>query len=124
MNEILVYRFYIIASYHLEKDVEDIRKSKVKCLHEITSNLNPFSITEMNMKLPILFIKRGCPWCVDAIGYFKKINLKFDVVDVSQYPERMKELIACSGQNKTPTMKFNSFVVADFDIGEFKQAML
>ena len=76
------------------------------------------------MKLPILFIKRGCPWCVDAIDYFKKINLKIDIVDVVQNPDKMEDLIACSGQNKTPTMKFNSFVVADFDVDEFKQAML
>ena len=76
------------------------------------------------MNLPLLFIKPGCPWCVDAIEYFKKIDLKIEIVDVLQNPERMKDLIDCSGQNKTPTMKYNSFVVADFDVGEFKQAML
>ena len=36
----------------------------------------------------------------------------------------MDELLACSGQNKTPTLKNGDFVVADFDLDEFKQAML
>jgi hypothetical protein len=36
----------------------------------------------------------------------------------------MEELLACSGQGLTPTLKNEDFVVADFDIGEFKQAML
>jgi len=35
----------------------------------------------------------------------------------------MQELIDCSGQSKTPTLKNDNFVVADFDIDEFKQAM-
>jgi hypothetical protein len=33
-------------------------------------------------------------------------------------------LLACSGQGLTPTLKNGDFVVSDFDIGEFKQAML
>jgi hypothetical protein len=36
----------------------------------------------------------------------------------------MDELLACSGQGLTPTLKNGDFVVSDFDIGEFKQAML
>ena len=76
------------------------------------------------MSLPILYIKQGCPWCVDALEYFKQINLKLEVVDVIQNPSKMKDLMECSGQNKTPTLKNGNFVVKDFDIEEFKQAML
>lgn len=76
------------------------------------------------MNLPILYIKQGCPWCVDALEYFKKIDLKLDIVDLQQDPTKMNDLLACSGQSKTPTLKNGDFVVADFDIDEFKQAML
>ena len=76
------------------------------------------------MSLPILYIKQGCPWCVDALEYFKQINLKLEVVDVIQNPSKMNDLMECSGQNKTPTLKNGNFVVKDFDIEEFKQAML
>ena len=76
------------------------------------------------MNLPILYIKQGCPWCIDALEYFKKIELKLNVVDVRQDPTKMNELLGCSGQSKTPTLKNGDFVVADFDLDEFKQAML
>ncbi len=76
------------------------------------------------MSLPILYIKQGCPWCLDALEYFKNINLSVDVVDVINNPTKMVELVKCSDQNKTPTLKNGEFVVSDFDINEFKQAML
>ena len=76
------------------------------------------------MSLPILYTKNGCPWCIDALEYFNKANLKLNVIDVLQEPSKMNELQACSGQTKTPTLKNGDFVVADFDIDEFKQTML
>jgi len=76
------------------------------------------------MSLPILYTKNGCPWCIDALEYFNKANLKFNVIDVLREPSKINELLACSGQTKTPTLKNGDFVVADFDIDEFKQAML
>ncbi|MBT3667824.1 MAG: hypothetical protein HN548_10130 [Opitutae bacterium] len=76
------------------------------------------------MSLPILYIKQGCPWCIDALEYFKQVDLKLEVVDVIQNPSRMSDLIECSSQNKTPTLKNEDFIVKDFDVQEFKQAML
>ena len=35
----------------------------------------------------------------------------------------MPELIKASGQDKTPTLQNENFVVADFDLGEFEVAM-
>jgi len=35
----------------------------------------------------------------------------------------MSELVAVSGQTKTPTLKHGDFVVADFDIDEFETAL-
>ncbi len=76
------------------------------------------------MSLPILYTKNGCPWCIDALEYFNQANLKLNVIDVLKDPSKMHELQACSGQMKTPTLKNGDFVVSDFDIDEFKQAML
>ena len=77
-----------------------------------------------NMNKPVLFIKNGCPWCADALKYFADFGLELDLVDVRSDPSRMPELLAVSGQTKTPTLKNGDFVVADFDIDEFKQALL
>lgn len=75
------------------------------------------------MRKPILYVKQGCPWCADALKYFSEIGLELDLVDVRTDPSRMPELLEVSGQNKTPTLKNGDFVVADFDVDEFKQAL-
>ena len=46
------------------------------------------------------------------------------MVDVQADPSRMKELIEISAQTKTPTLKHGDFVVADFDLDEFEQALI
>ena len=75
------------------------------------------------MSKPILYIKQGCPWCADALQYFSEIGLELELIDVRTDPSRMPELQAISGQTKTPTLKNGDFVVADFDVDEFKQAL-
>ena len=75
------------------------------------------------MSKPKLFVKEGCPWCVDALAYFESKSLSLNIIDVRKDPSKMKDLIAASGQSKTPTFQNGDFVVADFDIGEFEQAM-
>ena len=72
---------------------------------------------------PILYIKQGCPWCVDALAYFKRKNLDLDIRDVRGSAEGMAELQKVSGQSLTPTLVHGDFLVADFDIGEFEAAL-
>lgn len=75
------------------------------------------------MSKPKLFVKEGCPWCVEALAYFESKSLSLNIIDVRKDPSKMKDLIAASGQSKTPTLQNGDFVVADFDIGEFEDAM-
>ena len=75
------------------------------------------------MSKPILYIKKGCPWCADALQYFSEIGLEYELIDVRTDPSKMPELEAVSGQSKTPTLKNGDFVVADFDVNEFKDAL-
>jgi len=75
------------------------------------------------MSKPILYIKQGCPWCADALEYFSGFGLELELIDVRTNPSRMAELEKVSGQTKTPTLKNGDFVVADFDVDEFKDAL-
>ena len=75
------------------------------------------------MKEPILYVKQGCPWCVDALAYFEDKQIKLNVVDVRNDPRKMDELLEVSGQTLTPTLKNGDFVVADFDLQEFEQVL-
>ena len=73
------------------------------------------------MKKATLYVKTGCPWCTDALSYFKKKQIELNVVDVLINANKMDELIEISGQSKTPTLKNGDFVVADFDLNEFEE---
>ena len=82
-----------------------------------------FKTKQTCMSKPILYIKQGCPWCADALQYFWEIGLELEMIDVRTDPSKMPELEAVSGQSKTPTLKNGDFVVADFDVNEFKDAL-
>ena len=75
------------------------------------------------MSKPILYVKSGCPWCVNALDYFESKGLDLEIVDVRAEPARLDELVTASGQTKTPTLKHGDFVVADFDLEEFEAAL-
>ena len=75
------------------------------------------------MNNPILYVKQGCPWCIDALAYFKQKNAELEIIDVRSDPTRLKELEQISGQTMTPTLKHGDFLVKDFDLDEFEQAL-
>ena len=75
------------------------------------------------MNKPTLYVKQGCPWCVDALAYFNAKGLDLEVIDVRAEPKRMNELIEISGQSMTPTFKHGDFLVTDFDLEEFEAAL-
>lgn len=72
------------------------------------------------MSLPILYIKPGCPWCREALNFFDEHGIAVEVKDVLSDDDAMQRMVAVSGQTKTPTFEFEEFVVADFDVDEFR----
>lgn len=70
------------------------------------------------MSLPILYIKPGCPWCVDVVDYLTKKRIEVTTVVVSGNPEAMREMVELSGQSKAPTMDWHGEVLADFGVHE------
>jgi glutaredoxin 3 len=67
---------------------------------------------------PILYIKRGCPWCREALSFFSQHGIDIDVRDVSLSPQNMQRMIEISGQTLTPTLEYGEFVVPDFSVDE------
>ena len=72
---------------------------------------------------PILYVKSGCPWCTEAIAYFKSKAVQLETREVRSNKVFMEQMIKRSGQSKTPTFVMGDFLVADFDIGEFTAAI-
>lgn len=72
---------------------------------------------------PILYVKHGCPWCVKALDFFNQHGVNLDVRDVSRSTDAMRRMVDVSGQTKCPTFEYEDFVVADFSVDEFLDAL-
>lgn len=77
----------------------------------------PPNISDL-MELPILYIKRGCPWCDEVVEYLDKKGIEVETKLVSSDREAMQEMVALSGQSKAPTMDWHGQVLADFGVDE------
>ncbi|MGI8890322.1 MAG: glutaredoxin family protein [Chthoniobacterales bacterium] len=66
------------------------------------------------MENPILYVKRGCPYCIAATDYLDDQGISYDPVEVRGDEEQMKKLQDVSGQSRTPTMVWNGDVLANF----------
>jgi glutaredoxin 3 len=70
------------------------------------------------MHLPILYIKRGCPWCDEVVEYLAHKKIEVQTFIVSSDREAMQEMVALSGQSKAPTLDWHGEVLADFGVDE------
>ena len=70
------------------------------------------------MSTPILYVKRGCPYCTAATNYLDQQQISYETVEVRSDPEQMEKLQEVSGQTKTPTMVWDGDVLANFGTDE------
>jgi glutaredoxin 3 len=70
------------------------------------------------METPILYIKRGCPYCHAAMAYLDKQAIAYQEKEVRSDPAAMSELEEISGQRKTPTLVWDGEVLANFGTEE------
>lgn len=63
----------------------------------------------------ILYTKRGCPWCKGVLDLFAEKNVKFEEREVTSNKAYFDELVAKSGQTKTPTLDIDGEIIADSD---------
>jgi glutaredoxin len=67
---------------------------------------------------PVLYIKRGCPYCRAAAAFFSTHGVPVQIRDVSTSRADMKRLIEVNEQGDVPTFVYGDFVVSDFSIDE------
>jgi glutaredoxin 3 len=68
-----------------------------------------------------VFVKSGCPWCIDAVRYLRAEGYVFQEIDVLRDSAAFDEMIALSGQSLAPTMDVAGTVLADFGVDELKE---
>lgn len=66
----------------------------------------------------VLYVKSGCPWCVEVQGYLRDHDIAVRTVVVSGNRDAMNEMVALSGQSKAPTLDWEGEVLADFGVDE------
>ena len=68
-----------------------------------------------------VYIKPGCPWCVEAVDWLTRRGYTFEQINVFADPrdfDRMKQL---SGQSRTPTLETETgLILADFDVQQLE----
>lgn len=66
----------------------------------------------------ILYVKNGCPWCIEVEQYLDNHNIEVERVVVSGNAKAMAEMVAISGQSKAPTLDWEGEILADFGVEE------
>ena len=71
----------------------------------------------------ILYVKAGCPWCVDAVEYLDERGYKYRQVNVLRDAEAFQHMKELSGQRLTPTLSIGDgkLLLADFDNGQLEK---
>ena len=71
----------------------------------------------------ILYLKAGCPWCVEAVEYLDERGYKYRQVNVLRDPEAFQRMKELSGQRLTPTLAIDDgdLLLADFDTGQLEK---
>ncbi|PTY01354.1 NrdH-redoxin [Verrucomicrobia bacterium LW23] len=67
---------------------------------------------------PKLYIKQGCPWCMEAEDFLQDHGIAYDVLEVRSNRAAYDEMVALSGQTKAPVMDWDGEVLADFGAEE------
>lgn len=65
-----------------------------------------------------VYLKPGCPWCVEAVAYLDREGFEYEGIDVIGNPEKFDELRQISGQTFAPTLTYGDLLLADFDVSE------
>ena len=63
----------------------------------------------------LIYTKTGCPWCHDALNFLRENKVAFEEREVLGNKTFFDELVAKSGQTKTPTLDFDGEILADTD---------
>jgi glutaredoxin len=70
----------------------------------------------------LVYVKNGCPWCVDALSWLKAHGIEHTAVDVCSDPAGFDRMRQISGQSKAPTLEMpDGAVLADFDVGQLEK---
>ena len=72
----------------------------------------------MHDEQPILYVKQGCPYCVEAIEFLDEHGIAYQQKEVLSDQTAFDEMKRKSGQTKAPTLDWHGEILADFGVDE------
>ena len=69
-------------------------------------------------EVPVLYVKSGCPWCIEVADFLDEHGIPYRRLDVSENPAARAEMERLSRQAKVPTLDWQGEVLADFGVDE------
>lgn len=78
----------------------------------------------MNEDLPILYVKTGCPYCIDAVKFLANNGVGHRQIDVLKDRAAFAEMRQKSGQDKAPVLDWHGEILADFGVEELAPFLL
>jgi len=67
-----------------------------------------------------LFIKPGCPWCIEAKEWLDAREVNYETLNVTSDPDARKEMLDLTGQTKAPAIDVDGDILADFGADELE----
>ncbi len=68
-----------------------------------------------------LYVKTGCPWCVEAEEILERNGISYDRVDVLRDKKAFQYMREISGQSKAPTLEWEESILSDFGPEELNE---
>ncbi len=68
--------------------------------------------------LPVLYVKTGCPWCIEVTKFMGENGIAYREKNVSTDSAALAEMVRISGQAKAPTLNWHGKILADFGVAE------
>jgi glutaredoxin len=65
-----------------------------------------------------VYIKPGCPWCIEVEAYLKKNGYPYERIDVSADREAFRRMGELFGTTSAPSMTVGDLKLADFGVEE------
>jgi glutaredoxin 3 len=69
-------------------------------------------------ELPVLYVKSGCPWCVEVADFLDEHGIPYRRLDIGENPSARSELERITPVAKVPTLDWDGEVLADFGVDE------
>ena len=67
---------------------------------------------------PTLYIKSGCPWCLEVVAFLGKNGIGYHEKNVTESAAAYTEMVGKSGQTKAPVLDWHGKILADFGVAE------